>query len=437
MDQFKFEPKLKTTLFVGMGLGAICLLLSYFSGEYGAARFWSNLLHNSVFFTGIAFISLFVTAAFILTYSGWYVVMKRVWEAYYLFLVPGLILMIVIIAGLWLDWHHIYHWADEQAVNNDKILKHKSSFLNKGWYTFGTLIVVGAWIFIARKLRQLSVEEDKHGTPDWSYHNKMRVWASVMLPVGAFSSAALIWQWVMSIDAHWYSTLFAWYSTASLFVATMAVTIVTLVYLKSKGYYKNVNANHFHDLGKYMFGFSVFWTYLWFSQYMLIWYANVGEETVYFKTRMDHYPVLFYANLIMNFLLPFLILMRNDTKRKNGTLVFTSLLVFLGHWLDFFLMMKPGVLHTYQEHNAMHHAAGGAHEATAAHAHEFLMGFSIPGFLEFGVLLGFLAFFVYFFMNQLAKAPLEPQRDPYYEESLHHAVWPFESGDGSEESHHH
>ncbi len=419
MNQFSFESKHKMVLIGFMVLGLLCMGLTLTVDDELYSRFWSNYLHNTVFFVGIAFISLFVLAAFITAWSGWHTTIKRVWEAYSLFMIPGLILLLVLAIGLWTDWHHLYHWNDHSAVENDEILQGKSSFLNKSWYTFGTVIIVGIWVFFAWKLRQLSLEEDRSGTADFAHHHKMRVWSAAFLPLAAFSSAALIWQWVMSLDAHWYSTLFAWYSTASWFCAAMALTILTLIFLKSQGYFEMVNANHLHDIGKYLFAFSIFWTYLWFSQYMLIWYGNIGEETVYFQERMDDYPVLFYGNLVMNFIVPFFILMRNDTKRKYGTLVFTSIIVFFGHWWDFFLMIKPGVLHT--AHEVLSHGAD--HGGGAAHA--ALGGFSLPGLLEIGTLLGFLAFFMYFVFTRMAKAPLIAEKDPYLKESLSLHVWPF------------
>ncbi len=415
MNQYQIDGKLKTVLLGMMGVGLLCLVLTFFQDDALHTRFWSNYLHNAVFFTGIGFVSLFVMTAFTTAWAGWYTVVKRVFEAYSLFLVPGLILMLVVIAGMWGGFHHLYHWADDKAVASDPILQGKSSFLNKGWYTFGTLIIVGIWIFFANKLRSLSIEEDMSGTADFSHHKRMRIWSAAFLPIGGFTSAAIVWQWVMSVDAHWYSTLFAWYTTVSWFVSALALIILTIVYLKSKGYLEEVTVEHLHDLGKYLFAFSVFWTYLWFSQYMLIWYANVGEETVYFRTRIEEYPVLFYGNLILNFVLPFLILMRNDTKRKYGTLVFVSIIVLFGHWFDFFQMIKPGVLHT--AHEALSHAA----EEGGHHGHHGApIGFLIPGLLEIGTMLGFLGGFLYFVLNRLSKAALVPKNDPYLEESLHH-----------------
>jgi hypothetical protein len=431
MNQFVFEGKLKTTLIAFMVLGAICLGLSWFAGDELHSRFWSNLLHNSVFFIGIAFLATFFLAVCVTAYAGWATIFKRVWEAFSAFLIPGFVLMIFIGLSVFLGWNHLYHWADPGSVATDEILQHKSGFLNKNWYLFGTLIIVGLWVFFARKFRSISLAEDQSGDASFAHHKSLRKYSAIFLPIAGFSSAAIIWQWVMSVDAHWYSTLFAWYATASWFVAMICLTIMVLLYLKSKGYYESVTAEHLHDLGKFLFGFSIFWTYLWFSQFMLIWYANVGETTGYFKLRRDEYPVLFYGNLVLNFILPFFVLMRNDTKRKVGSLGIIAGLVFIGHWWDYFLMIKPGVLHTAHEvgghghghgeaaHGAAEHV-GHAVEHGAAHASHFVSGFTLPGLLEIGTMLGFLGLFLFVAFTALSKASLVPKNDPYLEESLHH-----------------
>lgn len=456
MNQFTFEAKHKTVLGAFMGLGALCLALTAMGDDDFLTRTWSNYLHNTVFFLGIGFVSIFILTAFTTAYAGWHLMMQRVWEAFSAFLVPGLLLMIIVVAGVVLDWNHLYHWADGASVEDDIILQGKSSFLNNTWYGLGTLIVVGVWAFFAHRYRMLSQEEDENGTEEYTQYKKIKTLSAIFLPIAGFTSAAMIWQWVMSVDAHWYSTLYAWYCTISWFVAAMALTIMLLIWLKSKGYYTNVTAEHFHDLGKYLFAFSIFWTYLWFSQYMLIWYSNNGEETTYFLTRMDEYPALYWGNLLLNFILPFLILMRNDTKRKFGTLFFVSMIVFMGHWYDYFQMIKPGVAHTAHEIHEMHqghgddshdtttldahgaeahgeeahgeeahgeeaHAVAADHHGDEGHGHSsFKMGMSFPGLLELGTMLGFLAFFLYVILSRLSKAKLVPENHPFVHESEHH-----------------
>lgn len=416
-NEFIFEDKQKKVLIGGMILGALCLLLTFITDEAHHPRFWSNFLHNSVFFTGIGFLALFFLSAKLLAYAGWHTTFKRIWEAFALFLPAGLILMVVVVIGIWGHFHHLYHWADAEAVEADPVLKGKSPFLNPMVYSLFTLGIVGIWAYFALKIRKNSVAEDEYGgVGNYDYYKKNKKLGALFLPIGGFSSAAVIWLWVMSVDAHWYSTLFAWYTTASWFLGMLSLTILVIYYLKSKGYYQNVTNDHMHDLGKYLFAFSIFWTYLWFSQYMLIWYANVGEETVYFQTRIQQYPVLFYGNLIVNFFLPFLILIRNDNKRKAGVMIFMSLLVFVGHWIDFFLMIKPGVRETALE--VLHHAGG----ESAHHGSHLAGGFTLPGFLEIGTLIGFLSLFLYVVFQKLSQASLEPKNDPFLEESLHHHV---------------
>ncbi len=413
---YKMDGTLRIVLLVLVGLGALCLGASFFSNPDGYhTRFWSNLLHNSVFFTGIAFMAIFFYAICMTAYAGWHVMFKRVWEAFSQFMLVGIILIGIITLGVWLHWHHLYHWTDAASLDPDSqyfdaILKHKSSFLNPAVYTVLGLGMLGVWYFFAARLRSLSLAEDNKKDPfDFRAFRKMKVWSAVFLPIAGFTSAAAIWLWVMSVDAHWYSTLFAWYTGASWFVSMIALTILVLLYLKSQGYYSFVTSEHFHDLGKFLFAFSIFWTYLWFSQFMLIWYGNVGEETIYFKERYENYPVMFYGNLIINFIFPFFVLMRNDTKRKVGSLVIVSIVVLFGHWWDFFLMIKPGVLHT--AHEALEHAG-------KAHAHIGGMGF--PGLLEIGIFLGFLGLFLLVVLMRLGAAPLVAARDPYIQESLHH-----------------
>jgi hypothetical protein len=375
MRDFVFESRTKTFMYALMAIGVLCLGLTWFSNDPLHMKFWGNWLHNAVFFTGISVVAMFFMCAQIVAFSGWNAMVRRLWEAQSQFVIVGLVLFIPMIIGLFGHSHHLYHWnvegiADPASPNFDKIIAGKSAFVNKYFYTFATIIILGSYYAFARKVRQHSIEQDTVGTGEFKQYKRIRTLAAIYLPVFGFTSIVLTWQWMMSLDAHWYSTMYGWYSWASLFLAMISFTILLTIWLKSKGYLEQITGDHLHDLGKYMFGLTVFWTYLWFDQYMLIWYANIGEETIYFKERWYQYPLLHAGNLVVNFVLPFLILMRNDNKRKYGTLVFIGILVFLGHWWDYYQMIKPSTRLAVIEHQLHESHASSAHDASTIHVAE-------------------------------------------------------------------
>ena len=195
----------------------------------------------------------------------------------------------------------------------------------------------------------------------------------------------------MSLDPHWFSTLFGWYVFAGMMVCAITTIALVTIYLKSKGYLEKVNDSHIHDLAKFMFAFSIFWTYLWFSQFMLIWYSNIPEEVTYFITRIEDYNLPFFAMIAMNFIFPLLLLMNSDYKRVNWFVVMAGIVILLGHYVDIFNMVMP---------------------ATVGKSWSF-------GFVEIGALLFFLGLFILFVFTSLTKRPLEPKRNPLIEESKH------------------
>lgn len=219
-------------------------------------------------------------------------------------------------------------------------------------------------------------------------------WSAGFLVVYALTQMSVTpWMWIMSIDAHWYSTMFSWYTFGSAFVAAMAVILLFVVALKNNGNLELVNKEHIHDLGKLMFAFSIFWTYVWFSQYMLIWYANIPEETIYFKIRQQGpYSMIWYSVLVINFVMPLLILMSRPSKRNYFTVSFIAIAIIFGHWLDFYIMMMPGPL--------------GADWSL--------------GWFELGIFLGFAGLLIFTVSRTLAKASLVPQNHPLMKEAILH-----------------
>lgn len=367
-------------------------------GPTWITRVYAVLWQNSVFFTGLAVMGLFFVAVQYLAWAGWSSIIKRIPESFGAFIpYGGVALLIVFILG----HHDIFHWthADLYDVNSaqyDKIIVGKSGYLNIPFYLGRMILFVSLWYFCWTRLRKYSLNEDQLGTDNW-YHKSGFI-SAIFVIIFAVSSSMVAWDWVMSIDAHWFSTMFGWYVFASWWVTALATITLIAIILKENGYLKAMNESHFHDLGKFVFAFSIFWTYVYFCQFMLIFYANLPEETVYFIDRMKgfdgKYTWMFFFNFIINFAFPFLILMTRDSKRKFGMLKIAVIAVIFGHWFDFYQMVMPGVT----------------------------KGTSGFGLIELGATLFFGAAFIIVITNSMSKAKLIPANHPMLEESLHHNI---------------
>jgi hypothetical protein len=328
--------------------------VSHEAGHHAATagtRFWAVLLQNSVFWLLVVNASMFFICVTTLAMGGWQVALRRVPEAISS-VVPilGIVTLLVLSAIVFGHRTDIYHWLDAEAVSHDKILNGKKGFLNPTFFMIVSVLSIGLWYLLGKKMRSLSLASDQAGPMDYETGKKWiftnTIWGSLFVVVFGLTVASTIpWLWLMSIDAHWYSTMYSWYTFASSFVSGVSLIAILVIYLKNRGQLEYVTEEHLHDLGKFMFAFSVFWMYLWFSQYMLIWYANIPEETGYFKIRVSGpYRGIFFFNIIVNFLCPLLILMRRGSKRNWSMITFMAVLIIFGHWIDFYQMVMPGTL---------------------------------------------------------------------------------------------
>jgi hypothetical protein len=401
-QQFEMPAGFRKWTYALLGVGALVLVLGFiFLGmshdEHSKTRFWAVLLQNSTFFLLVVNASMFFISVTTLAMGGWQMAFRRVPEAIST-LVPvfAILALLVFLGIIFGHQHHIYHWLDKEHVEHDPILKGKSGFLNPVFFLVWTIIALSAWTFIGHKMRALSKRADepisKDESPRYIWSNT--VWASAFAVVfGLTVGSTIPWLWLMSIDAHWFSTMYSWYTFASTFVSGMSLIAIFVVFLKNRGYLEYVTEEHLHDLGKFMFAFSVFWTYLWYSQFMLIWYANIPEETIYFKPRMQGpYRAIFFLNLILNFVMPFLLLLRRGSKRNYTTMTFLAILIIFGHWLDFYQMVMPGAL---GEHYSM-------------------------GWFEFGILALYAGLIMYLVGRALQKTPLLAKHHPMLKESIIH-----------------
>lgn len=399
-DRFEMPASMKTTSIALMLVGVLVLILGgimLLGGDhYAQTRFWLVLLQNSVFFLLVTVVSVFVQAAAALAQGGWIVAYRRVPEAIganvWIFgLIAGAVLLLIAFTFN-IDGHNpIYHWVHPEG---DKILEGKSAFLNLGMFAGFTIVTIGLWSFFGRKFRALSIAQESAPKNSTKIYWTTMKWAGGFLFVYALTQMSTTpWMWIMSIDAHWYSTMFSWYTFASVFVSGMSLILLFVVYLKNQGNLVIVSKEHIHDLAKFMFAFSIFWTYTWFDQYMLIWYANIPEETIYFKIRQHGpYSVIWYSVFIINFVMPIIILMSKPAKRNYFTVCFMAMAIIFGHWLDFFIMTMPGPL--------------------GAHWH--------LDWYEIGIFAGFIGLLVYSVGNTLTKSSLIPNNNPLLKEAVIH-----------------
>jgi len=363
------------------------------------ARFWASLLQNSVFFLLVVNASMFFICITTLAWGGWQMAFRRVPEAISAVVpVIGVICGAILLAIVFGDNHTIYHWTDAEHVMHDPILSHKKGFLNKPFFAIATIITIVGWSLLGYKMRQLSRKLDNEPLATLEERKKYifnnTVWAALFIVLFSLTVMSSIpWLWLMSIDAHWYSTMYSWYTFASTFVSGIALIALFVIFLKNNDYLEYVNNEHLHDLGKFMFAFSVFWTYLWFSQFMLIWYANIPEETIYFQPRAHGiYKGIFWLMFIINFIAPLLILMTRSAKRNYGTVALMAVLIIFGHWLDFYQMVFPAV------------SPG-----------------KVPNIIyDLGIALGFVGLIMFVTGRALTKAPLLARNHPFVKESLIH-----------------
>jgi hypothetical protein len=331
------------------------IFLNPIAGSHGdnvnSTRFWAVLLQNSLFWLLLVNTSTFFIVITTLAMGGWQAAFRRVAEAIssVVPILGGLTLLIIlsIVLGHRTD---IYPWLNKEMVAHDEVLKGKSGFLSPTVYTIASLMAIGLWSFVGKKLRDLSLESDRMGTMDYqtgeTWIKKNLFWASFFIVLfGLTVGSVMPWIWIMSIDPHWFSTMFSWYTFGSSFVAGISLLTLFVIYFKNQGQLEFVTQEHLQDLGKFMFAFSIFWTYLWFDQFMLIWYGNIPEETIYFKSRLQgSYEGIFYLNLVLNFVCPILILMKRATKRNYTIMTFMCILIIFGHWIDFYMMVMPGTV---------------------------------------------------------------------------------------------
>ena len=395
-EQFRFTGKVKTWSLIAILIGILTIAYGLLSGY--AERTFANMLLMSYYVACICAAGLFFLCIQYVSNAGWPTGLLRVPQAFSRVLpVASLILLIVCVTGL-LSHNLYHHWngeglTDPTSANYDALIAGKSAYLNVPFFITRLVILLATYSFFAYLFDRFSKLEDLNG--GLVNYDKSIKWSAIFLIIFGFTTPIWAFDTIMSLEAHWFSTMFGWYNFAAMWLVGLCTITLTIILLKKAGYMTWINENHFHDLGKFIFGFSIFWTYIWFSQFLLIYYANMPEETVYFYKRWEpEYLPWFWVNIVINFLAPVLMLMTRNSKRKMNSLMVVCIVLLFGHWLDYYMMIMPG---------------------TVAENRGF-------GIIEIGTAIGFAGLFMFLMLNQLSKRSLVPANHPFLEESLHHQI---------------
>jgi hypothetical protein len=382
--QLVISRKFNYLTYALMAIGVITIIAGFFVNP---VKTWANYLMNNYYFLSLAIGATFFVALQYITQSGWSSAFIRIPQAMANVIPVIAVLMLpIIIFGL----PELYHWAHPGAAAHDPAIAHKSPYLNLPFFITRYFIFFAVWIFLTQYLKSLSLKEDKVGGMSNFYRSEL--FSKIYIFALAVTFSLATFDWIMSVDVHWFSTIFAVRNFAmSFYHGTVLITLIVII-LNKLGYLPFLNKSHLKDLSKYIFILSIIWTYLWFAQYILIWYANIPEETVYYMPRTKgEFTPLFYTELILNFAIPFALLLSNYLVSHKNTLMAICIVIILGHWVDLYLQIIVG---TY--------------------------GKLEIGLIEVGTFIGFAGMFAFVVARALKAAPLVAKNHPYLEESLSH-----------------
>lgn len=399
------------TAIVGVGLA---ILLGIFTLD-SIDRFFRAYVFAFSTILAICLGGLFFTILQHLTRAGWSVTVRRIAEALAWNLTWIWILFVPILAAVWMS--HIYHWMHPEG---DMLLEHKAGYFFFPlhydsqvpiFWLVRAVIFFAVWAMLARFFVNNSAAQDKSGDP--AITSKMQWWAPLSMFAFAFTLSFASFDWIMSLEAHWFSTIFPVYFFAASACGFFATTIVVIYLLQRAGRIENeVTLEHYQDLGKLLFAFGVvFWAYIAFSQFMLLWYANIPETTGWYITRMSGgWAWVSLLLLVGHFGLPFLALLTKHTKRAKPILASIAGWLLVMHAVDMYWLVMP----TMPESTLYEASTLAAFRAEATNE---MLGFT-PHLLDIALLVGLVGLLAAGTVQRLTKCSLIPERDPRLHEAL-------------------
>ncbi|PQO25231.1 quinol:cytochrome C oxidoreductase [Blastopirellula marina] len=351
-ESIRLNPAWQSVRLVAMAVGVLALLLAMAIGmtQESSSYFFHSYLTSFVYFLSISLGALFFVPIHHLTRAGWSVVIRRVAELLSQNLIPMAILFLVILFPVLFGSHSLFEWNDPakwdvNSAHYDQLIAHKSPYLNPIFFTIRAIVYFGTWICIARYFFLNSLAQDGNG--DKQITLKLQKWSSLAVVLFALTVTFASFDWLMSLDPHWFSTIFGVYFFAGSALSFFAFMTVVIFLLQRDGKMANiVTQEHYHDLGKYTFGFTLFWGYIAFSQFLLIWYANIPEETGWYLRRQEHGWATVAIMLIFgHFFLPFFGVMSRHIRRNKYILTGWAVFILVMHYVDLYYIVMPQVSH--------------------------------------------------------------------------------------------
>lgn len=369
------------------GVGAVGLIASGIGYFFQKDHFFFSYLVSFTYFSSIGLAALLLVMIHHITKSDWGTAIRRIPES----LASNFWIWAIFLIPVLLGMHTLYHWTHIEDVMADPILAGKRAFLNEPFFIFRQVLYFSIWGFLGYKLHKTSVEMDRTG--DWDLTGLLRKVSAPGILILALTLAFAGFDWLMSLDPHWFSTMFGVYFFAMSFQALFPVLILMILWMRRNGILaKTITSGHIYDLGGWFFGFTVFYAYIAFSQFLLIYYANIPEETLWFYHRLEgSWSVVTWALLIGRFLLPFILLLNRDNKRMTGLLAFVSVLVLVMHFVELHWIAMPIL-----NHHGVH-----------------------LSWIDLTTFLGLGGMFFGLFFRRLASGHLVPIHDPNLKASLH------------------
>ncbi len=321
--------------------GVVGIALSVIGYFLNAGQFFRSYLVAYQFWLTVALGALFFVMLHHLVSAKWSIVLRRIAEVLSQGIPLMAILFIPVIAGM----PYLYEWSHKDIVAGDPILSGKAGYLNATFFIIRAVIYFAVWSYLARRLYKVSLEQDEGFKPEQV--RKFRVTSAPGMIIYALTVTFASFDWMMSLDARWFSTIFGVYIFSGAVVGVLAIIIIIALYLRGKGILaESITVEHYHDLGKLLFAFVVFWAYIAFSQYLLIWYGNIPEETIWYRERwVGWWKAVSLLIVFGHFTVPFLILITRRAKRNPGFLAIMAGWMLIMHWVDLYWVAMPSISH--------------------------------------------------------------------------------------------